>query len=425
MPAKSNKIIVALPREPLTSSEVKSAQRSLGVKLTSSAELGGGVKAQDIYDAGRGLVFKNLQIAVLDADTVEEAKLARARNVLHFERERIYRPSFNPLATIAELRTSLGLMEEQLAALADELGKEITPPPTPNAQRFTWGLSAIGCGSATPRGKGVKVCVLDTGLDTGHPDFAERVIEGKSFIPAEDWRTDAAGHGTHTAGILCGDTSRENGIRYGLAPDVTLLIGKVLADNGDGTTGSLLDGMDWALEKGARVLSLSLGTPVGVGEAPSPVFDLVGDRAMSRGALIVAAAGNDSRRPRLMPRPVHNPANARSILAVSAVDRRRKVAKFSNAGINPGSGGRVDLAAPGVEVYSTGSRNAAEAEAYQSMNGTSMATPYVAAAAALYLERFPHLTASELWLRLEKDAQVLVGQAGRDVGAGLVWVGAL
>ena len=405
---EGGKYIVVLTPEKRTSATVRKAQRDLGVKLTSSAELGGGVRAQDVLAGGSGIVFKNLGIAVVDE--LEEPRAARAGTVVHVERERRYRATSSSHAeAISELRATLEVLSDQLDTLEDSLPGVIATTDDTGAERMTWGLSAINAGVSERRGSGVRVCVLDTGLHVTHPDFAGRGVLGKSFIPGEAWDVDPDGHGTHVAGVLCGGSSRENGLRYGVAPDVSLLVAKVLDDRGDGATGSILDGIDWALEKEARILNLSLGTPVGVGDPPSPVFELVGERAMARGCLLVAAAGNESRRPRQVPRPVDNPANARSVLAVAAVGRNRKVARFSNAGINPGTGGRVDLCAPGVDIYSSFRHRAGE---YRSMDGTSMATPFVAGVAALYAERFPGLSAAELWLKLEKGALPLPGAAG-------------
>jgi subtilisin family serine protease len=163
---------------------------------------------------------------------------------------------------------------------------------------------------------------------------------------------------------------------------------------------------------------MSLSGPVDIGASPSPAFERIGRRALQRNCLIVAAAGNDSRRPGQMPRPVGSPANAESILSVAAVDRELRVADFSNAGINAGSGGRVDVCGPGVGIYSSHSRLARGREAYQTKNGTSMAAPHVAGIAAILLQRNPSLTAAELWLKLEKTALPIDGPV-RDFGQGL------
>ncbi|WP_191062085.1 S8 family serine peptidase, partial [Geminicoccus harenae] len=130
------------------------------------------------------------------------------------------------------------------------------------------------------------------------------------------------------------------------------------------------------------------------------------------GSLIVAAAGNSSQRPNRLA-PVGHPANCTSIMAVAAVDQRLEVAWFSCAGLNP-QGGQIDLAAPGVAVYS-----AWPGTLYNTINGTSMATPHVAGIAALFAEADPNARGQALWARLVQTARRL-DQPARDVGTGLV-----
>jgi len=134
---------------------------------------------------------------------------------------------------------------------------------------------------------------------------------------------------------------------------------------------------------------------------------------------LIAAAGNDSRRPHL-PRPVNTPANCESFMAVAALDKSMNVAHFSNAGINAKNGGKIDISAPGIGVYSSFSPNAKGNILYATLNGTSMASPHVAGLAALYIQAFPLLSASEIWKKLEKKAKRLKDQLIRDVGYGIV-----
>src|SRR5690606_24594290 len=186
-------------------------------------------------------------------------------------------------------------------------------------------------------------------------DFVGRSIEGKSFISGESWDSDGNGHGTHCAGTAVGNSSGD-GKRYGVAHEADIFIGKVLSDGGSGSTSGIVDAIDWALEKNCKVISMSLGSPVGVGENPSLIFERAGEKALEKGCLLIAAAGNDSTRPDFV-RPVSSPANAKSIIAVAAIDEAFNVARFSNAGLNTGTGGRVDLCAPGVDIFSSYSKN--------------------------------------------------------------------
>ena len=121
-----------------------------------------------------------------------------------------------------------------------------------------------------------------------------------------------------------------------------------------------------------------------------------------------------------LPRPVNSPANAESIMAVAALEKSLEVASFSNGGINANNGGRIDLSAPGVGVYSSFSKNAPGNKLYETYSGTSMATPHVAGLAALYCQAFPTKSASEIWMKLEKNAKQLNTQLIRDVGNGII-----
>ncbi|HBU45887.1 MAG TPA: protease, partial [Porphyromonadaceae bacterium] len=118
------------------------------------------------------------------------------------------------------------------------------------------------------------------------------------------------------------------------------------------TTSSIIDAIDWAITKKFRIISLSLASPVKLNEKPSVLFETVGIRALDSNCLIIAAAGNDSKRPAL-PVPVSAPANSLSIMAVAAIDNQMRIARFSNAGINAATGGNVNVCAPGVDVLSS------------------------------------------------------------------------
>jgi subtilisin family serine protease len=284
--------------------------------------------------------------------------------------------------------------------------------PMDDEAELTWGLQATRAGFSTWTGRGVGVAVLDTGLDLAHPDLAGREVRAASFVAGEG-PEDGHGHGTHCIGTACGGPAPRQLPRYGAAGGAVILVGKVLDDRGRGEDGGILAGIDWALTQAAAVVSMSLGAPVRPGDQHSAVFEQVAQRALKRGVLLVAAAGNESRRPHEI-RPVGHPANCPSILAVGAVDRALQVAPFSCAGLDP-DGGQVDLAAPGVAVRSSWP----SPELYRTLNGTSMATPHVAGIAALLAEAEPSARGYALWARFVQGARRLPLPA-RDVGAGLV-----
>jgi subtilisin family serine protease len=202
--------------------------------------------------------------------------------------------------------------------------------------------------------------------------------------------------------------------RYGLAPDVELFVGKVLNNNGGGQDGAVLMGMNWAIENKCRIVSMSLGTIVSADKPYNPVFEASAQRALQSGTLIVAAAGNNSDRASGVISPVTHPANCPSIMAVSALDSSLKVANFANGGLNS-KGGQIDVIGPGVKIYSSWLMPTR----YRAISGTSMATPHVAAVAALIAEANPTMSGQSLWARIVQTAKRLPLPAS-DVGAGLV-----
>lgn len=398
---------------------LKKAEKTLGVQLTSSAELSSTVRAQNIYDAGNGLYLKNLGVAILDNFEINKLKASAKSNsnILYWENDRTFTTQPG-LELLQEMRTDVNQLSEKV----DELELFLRDKNNNDEQEniTTWGVKAIGANLSSYTGDGIDICILDTGFYKDHPDFEGRTITGKSFIAGENWFKDGNGHGTHCTGSAAGYLNKSTGVRYGVAYEANIAIAKVLSDNGSGSTSNIIDAIDNAIEKGYKVLSMSLGSPVQIGETPSIIFEHIGQKAIENNCLVIAAAGNNSNRPNL-PRPISSPANAKSIMAVAALNKNLKVANFSNAGINASDGGRVDISAPGVGVYSAYSKNAPGQVLYKHLNGTSMATPHAAGMAALYWEAMPNATATEIWLKLEERSKYLVNQLARDVGRGMVF----
>jgi subtilisin family serine protease len=282
--------------------------------------------------------------------------------------------------------------------------------------RFTWGLKALGIANAInpPTGKGVKVAVLDTGIDLNHPDLRGKVIDGDTAFSQVGGISvqDVHGHGTHCAGVICGPKLSASGIRYGVAPDCELLVGKVFNNNFRPTASDddILDGITWAEQKGARVISMSLGS-VRLKNGNFPLqYEQIARKLLTRdtnSVLLIAAAGNESRRP-ISTAPVGNPASCPSIMSVAAIDRFKNIAGFSCCQMD--NIGEVDVSAPGVSVFSSFVNGT-----FEKLNGT---TPHVAGLAALYLERDPNLTAQNLFDLLKSKAMPIGAKA--DFGSGLV-----
>jgi len=386
-------------------------------------------------EATPAVVFPSIGVAVVTGDPQQMNALSAEMNedseILAIEPERIMYalPEGGLLQVPPPITGGISLeylrgYRDAITLLYDHLISNV--PGAAGAEEFaqsfaddtisTWGLKATRISSSKFSGRGVKIAVLDTGLDLTHPDFVGRSITAKSFIAGQDVQ-DGHGHGTHCIGTACGSKQPGFGRRYGIAFRADILAGKVLSNAGSGADTGILAGIEWALSQGAQVISMSLGAPVQPGETFSQVYEHVARRCLAAGTLIVAAAGNESRNRstggRLEPpAPVGRPANCPSILAVGAVDPSLRVAPFSNGGINP-TGGGVDIAAPGVGVYSSWPMPTRT----NTISGTSMATPHVAGIAALWAEA-RGVTGGALWQLLTGSAHRLT-TSSRDVGAGL------
>lgn len=287
--------------------------------------------------------------------------------------------------------------------------------------KTTWGLQALNVADSPFSGRGVKVAVLDTGIDFEveedgslrfHPDFKGRTITQASFVEGIGNGKDDHGHGTHCIGTACGPRQPAVPPGYGVAYEAHIFAGKVLNSEGTGADGWILDGIEWAINQGCRVISMSLGAPRSLDDPFIQDYEEVAQRAQKAGTVIVAAAGNDSHRPFFV-EPVSGPADCPSIIAVAALDPQFRVAPFSNAGLNT-NGGEVNVAAPGVSVFSSFVNGG-----HTRLNGTSMATPHVAGIAALLAEANPTATGSELAELLLNSVKALA-LAQQDVGGGLI-----
>ncbi|MFC9386943.1 S8 family peptidase [Streptomyces venezuelae] len=274
-------------------------------------------------------------------------------------------------------------------------------------------VKAPGAWDAGVTGKDVKVAVLDSGIDAGHPDLAGKVDAQVNFTTTPSM-TDVVGHGTHVAGTIAGTGAAAGGARKGVAPDARLLIGKVLGDDGSGDLAWTIQGMEWAAEQGADVVNMSLGA--GPTDGSDPVSQALNEISEEHGTLFVVAAGNTGPGPST----VSTPATADAALAVAAVDSTGAVAPFSSRGPRVGdSGMKPEIAAPGVAITapkSSAMKATTPDPRYVSMSGTSMATPHVAGVAALLRQKHPDWSGSRL-------KAVLMGTAA-DASGGLHAVGA-
>jgi len=314
-----------------------------------------------------------------------------------------------------------------------------SPEVTPAATGNTWGIEAVRAHTSPFTGAGVVVAVLDTGINPNHVAFQGVQLERRNFTQSPD--DDEHGHGTHCAGTIFGRDV--NGLRIGIARGVNkALIGKVLGTGG-GSSATLATAINWAYEKGANVISMSLGI-----DFPGYVADLIAQglppeaatsialeqyranvnlfsslthllaqsNAFSQAAVVVAASGNESHRPQYEV-AVAPPAAGDGMISVGALQR----SAAGNLSIAPFSNTQCNLCGPGVSVTSAwiGNNNA-----LQTISGTSMATPHVAGCAALWAEQQKQLTGvltnENLAAKTLASALFVPGASFEDIGNGMV-----
>lgn len=265
------------------------------------------------------------------------------------------------------------------------------------ADTIDWGINRIGANSIweTSSGAGIKIAVIDTGIQTDHPDLSSNIIAGYDFVNNDTNAYDDNGHGTHVAGIIAATQNQAGTI--GASYSTKLMPIKVLNSSGYGYLSDVAQGIYFAANNGARIINLSLGTSVDSYTLKTAII-----YAANRGVLVVAAAGNS------YGAPCSYPAAYSSAVCVVATDSNNRLASFSNVG--------GELSAPGVSNYSTflGST-------YRYLSGTSMATPHVAGAAATVMAACTDCSTSEVRSIL-RDTAIDLGAEGQDIifGYGLV-----
>lgn len=255
-------------------------------------------------------------------------------------------------------------------AKPDGKGGGKTPPPQP-PQTLPWGVDRIDADLAWAgaTGTGVKVAVLDTGIDLSHPDLVDNIAGGYNAVNPKRPPKDGHGHGTHVAGTIAAANNTIGVV--GVAPTASLYAVKVLGDSGFGWLSDIIEGIDWSIQNGMRVINMSLGS-----SSDSQSFHDAVIAAYNAGITVVAAAGNDGPADNTVSYPARYP----EVIAVAATDQADSLASFSSRGPE------VDLAAPGVYIYSTYKDGS-----YATMSGTSMAAPHVAGTAALVIQTWGNL----------------------------------
>lgn len=269
-----------------------------------------------------------------------------------------------------------------------------------STQILPWGISTINADRAWKLsvGSGVKVAIIDTGIDLFHPDLIANIKGGFNAINHKASINDDNGHGTHVAGTIA---AADNDIGVvGVAPEANLYAVKVLDKTGSGRISDVIEGIQWSVDSHMQVANMSFGTT-----SYSKALDKAIKKAYNSGLIMVAAAGNGG--PGLG--TVNYPAKFSEVIAVAATDENNAITPFSSRGKE------IDIAAPGINIYSTFNNGS-----YATLSGTSMAAPHVTSAVALKLQLNPGLTPMQIMDELKKTANHLPNATEEEQGAGLV-----
>ncbi len=284
-----------------------------------------------------------------------------------------------------------------------------TPPPNDTYYSTQWQYNNTGQSGGTPGAdisapeawavttgsSATKIAILDTGIDQSHPDLQAKLVGNKNFSSSKTF-DDKYGHGTHVAGSAAAITNNGIGVA-GTCPDCSLLNVKVLGDNGSGYFSWIANGIIWAADNGAKVINMSLG-----GSSGSAALSDAVNYAWKKGVVVVAAAGNSSTS------QLFYPAAYPNVIAVAATDRNDAMASFSNYGAS-----WVDVAAPGVDIFSTATDHRStiwrSAPSYGTISGTSMASPHVAGIAGLVWSKGTCTTATCVRASIEQGADHIAG----------------
>jgi subtilisin len=405
-------------------SHIKDIKEKTGLSLVSSLDFTDSKINVEGLEGHDGFYLNEIGVAVISAASATQMQSLSAMTLMADGDAQAAAPAIEPERVCRTYDENFGSYLKGFTAAAKHLsenyGNNEKPIAQPNdtedssvlAAGSTWGLQATRVVPGFLRrmpytGSGIKVAVLDTGMDLNHPDFAGRSIISQSFVPGQAVQ-DLHSHGTHCIGTACGPLTPGNPVdRYGIAYQAQIFAGKVLNNAGSGADGWILAGINWAVANRCQVISMSLGARVTNGTY-SAVYENAAQAALNAGCLIVAAAGND------YGQPVGHPANCPSIMAVGSVDTNLAKSDFSNITFYPPHG-KVDIAGPGRNVFSS----VPMATRYGTKSGTSMATPHVAGIAALHAQSNVAYRGGALWARLTGTALALP-QPVTHVGSGLV-----
>lgn len=319
------------------------------------------------------------------ASSVHARVLSTNRDI-HVLRLEITGKALDPVIRALERNPNVEYAEPNFLA-------SVAGDPSDPFYSYQWDLERVSASDAwtiTKGSSGIKVAVLDTGIQDDHPDLLGKVIAAKNFSNSPS-TADSLGHGTHVAGIVGAVTDNDEGVAS-IGYATSLMNVKVLNDSGFGTYSALADGIVWAAKNDAQVINMSLG-----GAASSKTLERAVKWADRRGVILVAAAGNGGSD---VP---YFPAALEAVIAVASTDYGDELSPYSNRG------GWVAVAAPGGPIWS-----ATNDSGYGYKAGTSMAAPHVSGLVALVLSRFPDVqTAIQCVLTTADDVGLSMIAGGR------------
>lgn len=348
-----------------------------------------------------GKVIKDLRLinalAAVFPDNIKASSIYSISGVIRVEEDKYQKwieeaPAALPLSYVTD---GLNAIRAGQSDYTELIPVPAAPRATPEETEIPWGVKRVNAAGAWGfnTGRGVKVAIIDTGVDYNHPDLAGNYAGGYNAITPSATPLDDHGHGTHVSGTV-GAIRDAKGV-VGVAPDARLYGVKVLDAKGSGTYANIVDGIQWAVENGMQVINMSLGGSSGTAALANAMT-----AAYKAGVTIVCAAGNDSG-------PVNYPAKYPEAIAVSALDSADKITSFSSRGAE------IAFIAPGAKINST-----YKGGGYSALSGTSMASPHVAGLAALAVASGSG-TPAQVRASLKKAA-VSLGLKATEEGAGLI-----
>ena len=321
-----------------------------------------------------------------------------------------------PLINGMVCRLPQRLTEQQVAATPEVLALEDNVPvklpphrmergwpfggvPSKGRQVIPWGVERVGAAKVWPQTKGerVRVAVLDSGIDLGHPDLANNIKGGINILNPAQGPMDENGHGTHVAGTIAAEDNNSGVV--GIAPMTELYGVKILNRDGEGTLAGIIKGLQWCIANRMSVANLSVGT-----NKSSTALRMAVQRAYHAGLVIVSAAGNEG-----TANSITYPAAYPEVVTVGAIDQQYQLASFSSWGPE------LTVVAPGSGIYSTYLDGS-----YVRLSGTSMAAPHVTGLTALLLKINPQLSQARIIELLKNSSIKLPHLTGEEQGFGLV-----